>query len=69
VPEGALERIFEPFYRVEAARARAKGGTGFGLAITQRAVTLHGGSVKAENVDRGGLRVTVRLPLAGSSIR
>ncbi len=69
VPEAALERIFEPFYRVEADRARAKGGTGIGLAITQRAVTLHRGSVKAENADGGGLRVTVRLPLAGSSMR
>ena len=63
VPEAALEEIFRPFYRMDDARARATGGTGLGLAITERAVRLHGGTVKAANVHGGGFVVEIRLPL------
>jgi two-component system sensor histidine kinase CpxA len=63
VPESALEDIFKPFYRVGDDRARGSGGTGIGLAITRRAVLLHGGAVSAENVEGGGLLVTLTLPL------
>lgn len=62
VPDEALDRLFEPFYRVEADRARTKGGTGIGLAITKRAVSLHGGSVAAHNAEGGGLEVIMRIP-------
>lgn len=62
VPESALGDIFKPFYRLEAARDRQSGGVGLGLAIVERAVTLHGGDVKAENADGGGLQVTITLP-------
>ncbi|AUX44602.1 hypothetical protein SOCE26_060680 [Sorangium cellulosum] len=62
VPEGALADIFKPFYRVDDHRARGAGGTGIGLAITQRAVLLHGGEVEARNAEGGGLLVTLRLP-------
>ena len=62
VPEEALERIFRPFYRTEDARDRQSGGgTGLGLAITERAVRLHGGSVKAANAPDGGLAVELKL--------
>lgn len=62
VPDDALERIFRPFYRTEDARDRQSGGgTGLGLAITERAVRLHGGSVKAENAVDGGLAVEMKL--------
>ena len=62
VPEDALERIFRPFYRTEDARDRQSGGgTGLGLAITERAVRLHGGSVKAVNAPDGGLAVELKL--------
>jgi signal transduction histidine kinase len=64
VPEAALERLFEPFFRVEAARDRDSGGVGLGLAITQRAVRSHGGDVRAANAPGGGLQIAVRLPLA-----
>ncbi|WP_437618114.1 ATP-binding protein [Sorangium sp. So ce1151] len=64
VPEGALVDIFKPFYRVDDHRARGAGGTGIGLAITQRAVLLHGGEVEASNADGGGLVVALRLPAA-----
>lgn len=62
VADTDLERIFEPFYRVEEARDRASGGTGLGLAIAARAVRAHGGTISAANHPDGGLVVTVRLP-------
>ncbi|MDZ7644141.1 MAG: ATP-binding protein [Woeseiaceae bacterium] len=60
-----LEALFEPFYRTRAAAANgAPAGNGLGLAIAARAVHLHGGRIYAENLASGGLRVTIRLPLA-----
>ena len=63
VPEESLKEIFRPFYRLDDSRTRETGGTGLGLAITERAVRLHGGTVKAENVPGGGFRVELRLPV------
>ena len=63
VPEDALDEIFRPFYRVDEARDREAGGVGLGLAIAERAVRLHGGSVKAANGTPAGLAVTIVLPL------
>lgn len=63
VPVDSLNRLFHPFYRVEAARDRNSGGVGLGLAITKRAIELHGGEVIANNHPQGGLEVEVRLPL------
>jgi two-component system, OmpR family, sensor kinase len=63
VPDSALRDIFRPFYRVGTDRDRRTGGSGIGLAITQRAVELHGGSVSAENDPGGGLLVTLTLPV------
>jgi two-component system sensor histidine kinase CpxA len=64
VPEEALTKLFLPFYRIDDARGRATGGVGLGLAITERAVLLHGGSVRAVNRPQGGLMVEIRLPAA-----
>lgn len=64
VPSAQLDQIFQPFFRVDTARASASGGVGLGLAITRRAVELHHGNVRAENANPG-LRVTVELPLEG----
>lgn len=63
VPEDALEKLFDPFYRVADARDRQTGGTGIGLAIAERSIRLHGGSIKAKNHPDGGLAVTILLPL------
>lgn len=63
VPEAALAQLFLPFWRVGTDRDRASGGIGLGLAIADRAVRLHGGSITAENVPSGGLLMTLRLPL------
>jgi two-component system sensor histidine kinase CpxA len=61
VPDAALAEIFRPFYRADAGRGRTTGGVGLGLAIAQRAIALHRGSIRAENCEPG-LRVTIRLP-------
>jgi len=63
VPESAVRDIFKPFYRLDAARDRRSGGVGLGLAIVDRAISLHNGEVTAENADGGGLRITLTLPL------
>ena len=63
IPEGQLQDIFRPFYRVAQARDRESGGTGIGLAIAEKTVTLHGGSMAALNLPGGGLEVAIRLPL------
>ncbi|MRR36290.1 two-component sensor histidine kinase, partial [bacterium] len=63
LPEEALTEIFRPFYRSAEARDRQSGGAGIGLAITERAVRMHSGEVKAENAADSGLVVTIRLPL------
>lgn len=64
LPREALTEIFRPFYRYAEARDRQSGGTGIGLAITERAVRLHAGEVWASNAEDGGLVVTIRLPLS-----
>lgn len=64
VPEDALDKLFRPFYRIDDARGPQTGGVGLGLAITQRAIRLHGGTVTASNRPGGGLMVEIRLPLA-----
>src|SRR5579863_9812148 len=66
VPDDALGKLFEPFYRLDDARGRLTGGVGLGLAITERAVRFHGGKVTAFNRAEGGLRVEIRLPLISS---
>ena len=63
VPPSALEKLFEPFYRLDEARGRQTGGVGLGLAITERAVRFHGGKVSASNRSKSGLVVEIRLPL------
>ena len=62
VPEAAIEKLFEPFYRVADARDRTTGGTGLGLAIAKQAIKVHNGTISAQNNDSGGLSVTVQLP-------
>jgi two-component system sensor histidine kinase CpxA len=67
VPADSLDKIFRPFYRIDDARVRSTGGVGLGLAITEQAVRLHGGSVKASNLPEGGLSVEIRLPMQVTS--
>jgi two-component system sensor histidine kinase CpxA len=64
VPPEALEKLFQPFFRVADARDRKSGGTGIGLAIADRAIRLGGGTIRAENRPEGGLDVLITLPPA-----
>lgn len=66
IPEAELERVFDPFYRLEPSRSRASGGTGLGLSIARSIAGAHGGTLVLANRDRGGLRALVTLPLAGA---
>jgi two-component system sensor histidine kinase CpxA len=64
VPAEMLPRVFEPFVRIDDARDRASGGYGLGLAIAQKAIHLHGGTISARNEPDGGLCVVITLPIA-----
>jgi two-component system sensor histidine kinase CpxA len=68
VPAESLDKLFRPFYRLDDARERQTGGVGLGLAITERAVRLHGGSITASNRPGGGLDVEIRLPLMTQAV-
>jgi len=64
VPPEALDRLFDPFFRVEADRDRATGGSGLGLAIVKASVEACGGTVGARNLDPHGLAITIELQTA-----
>jgi signal transduction histidine kinase len=62
IPEPELERVFEPFYRLEGSRGRDTGGTGLGLSIARQIAQLHGGTLKLQNLGDGGLEALLSLP-------
>jgi len=62
IPESDLERIFERFYRVDAARSREAGGTGLGLAIARHIVEAHGGRIWVESAIGQGSRFHFSVP-------
>ena len=66
IPAASLPRIFERFYRVDAARSREEGGTGLGLAIVRHLVSSMGGTVAAESTWGSGTTITFTVPLHGA---
>ena len=62
IPAGALPRLFEPFFRVDASHARETEGCGLGLAIVQWIATVHGGTVAIDSRPDNVTAVTVSLP-------
>ncbi len=68
IPEGELAHIFRPFYRVDYARSSSTGGFGVGLAITERAVRLHRGRIRASNRATGGASILLLFPLESSTL-
>jgi signal transduction histidine kinase len=69
VPEAALPDLFRPFYRVADARDRQSGGVGLGLAIAEKAVNWHDGSIRASNAADGGLVVEIQIPTITTNAR
>lgn len=62
IPPGELEKVFEPFYRLESSRNRDTGGTGLGLSIARDVAQAHGGSLVLGNLPGGGLEARLSLP-------
>ena len=67
VPDEALPKISEPFYRLDNARNQQTGGAGLGLSIADRAIRLHGGQLRASNRREGGLEMEIRIPAVAPS--
>jgi hypothetical protein len=63
IPQGDLERVFEPFHRGEPSRNRETGGVGLGLPIARNIMRAHGGDVVIANRPTGGIKATVTLPV------
>jgi two-component system osmolarity sensor histidine kinase EnvZ len=66
IPAAEVERLKQPFTRLEVARSD-KGGAGLGLAIVERVARAHGGSLDLLPRDGGGLIARIRLPLSGKA--
>jgi signal transduction histidine kinase len=62
IPEGQMEKVFDPFYRVESSRSRETGGTGLGLTIARNIARKHGGTLVLRNA-ADGLECTLTLPV------
>jgi signal transduction histidine kinase len=57
-----LERVFDPFFRIEESRNPETGGTGLGLSIARNIADLHAGTLTLRNAEGGGLEATLTLP-------
>ncbi|TNF21212.1 MAG: HAMP domain-containing protein [Rhodobacteraceae bacterium] len=68
IPDGELEQVFEPYFRLEKSRSRETGGTGLGLSIARTIIRAHGGDISLANRAEGGLVATVTLPLASDPL-
>ncbi len=62
IPEEQLEKVFEPFFRLEQSRNRDTGGTGLGLSIARDIAQAHGGTLSLHNRPEGGLEARLALP-------
>ena len=62
IPAPMLEKVFEPYFRLESSRNRLSGGTGLGLAIARNMTLLNNGMLTLENRPEGGLAAKIRLP-------
>lgn len=63
IPDGELDEVFAPFYRLERSRSRETGGAGLGLSIARTIAHAHGGEIILSNRAGGGLRAAIHLPL------
>ena len=65
IPEGDLESLFEPFFRVDRSRSKKTGGFGLGLSICKRIMEAHGGTIVAERGRARGASFILTLPIRG----
>ena len=65
IPKEERKKIFEKFYRVQAAKGEEKGGSGLGLTLVKHIVEAHGGTIEVESVVGEGSKFTLRIPLQG----
>jgi signal transduction histidine kinase len=63
IPPNDLDRVFQPFLRLESSRNRETGGSGLGLPIARNILRAHGGDVTLANRPMGGVRAVVSLPV------
>jgi signal transduction histidine kinase len=68
IPEAQMEKVFDPFYRIETSRSRETGGTGLGLTIARNIARKHGGTLVLRNALDGGLECTLALPITSGDI-
>lgn len=64
IPDDMLDKVFEPFYRLEGSRSRDTGGTGIGLTIARNIAEKHGGTLSLDNHPDGGVEARLKLPTA-----
>jgi len=69
IPAAELERVFDPFYRLEGSRSRETGGTGLGLTIAKSIAEGHGGRLNLQNRNGSGLEARLTLPRAAAMSR
>lgn len=67
IPEGQIERMFEPFVRLDSSRNEETGGIGLGLAIARSIIRSHGGEILLVNRGEAGLRAMINLPKAAAT--
>lgn len=63
VPDDQMEKVFDPFYRVDPARSPQKSGTGLGMAVARDIIRAHGGDIHLSNLKPCGLMVLINLPI------
>lgn len=68
IPREELERVFDPFYRLDKARSLEPGGSGLGLAIARNVMRAHGGEIVLRNGEAGGLVARLSMPLLRARI-
>lgn len=62
IPDAKIEKVFQPFYRLDAHKHKETGGVGLGLTIARDIIHKHGGDIKLSKSHLGGLRATISLP-------
>ncbi|MDP7152534.1 MAG: ATP-binding protein [Paracoccaceae bacterium] len=67
IPEASIDRVFDPFVRLDESRSLETGGHGLGLSIARSILRAHGGDITLSNRETGGLRATIRLPASNSN--